>query len=153
MLAWIKINLWYIKAPVFERHTQTHLPLLCCPRFGHFCSDSAKHTQPLLFSSYTTSAFSFISVLLCVSVCLFSPLSRCLFIHQLFRDHVAGVPQLQGESNNNVPMVLSLVRYEDPLASKRSVIPGESCLYLLEFPFIIMLASRPILAFKSPYWL
>ncbi len=57
LLALIKINPWYIKAPVFEKHTQTHLPLLCCPRFGHLFSESVKHAallflpiQPLLLS-------------------------------------------------------------------------------------------------------
>lgn len=137
---------------MFERHTQTHLPLLCCPLFGHLFSDSVKHAAPAV-SSYTTSA-SLSSLSLFVSLFVHFRLSSgACCIHQFFRDHVAGVPQLQGESNNTCSQGFITSPLWDPLGFK------EVCNTWRELSVSVSISGhyntdcKPILPFKSPAWL
>lgn len=138
-------------ACVWKTHTDT-FAIVVLPSVWPFILRRCETRCPAV-SSYTTSA-SLSSMSLFVSLFVYfrlSPGACC--IHQFFRDHVAGVPQLQGESNNTCAHGFITSTLWDPLGFKEVCNTWRELSVSVSISVHYNASCKPILAFKSPAWL
>lgn len=131
----------YKSVCVWKRHTDT-FAIVVLPSVWPFLLRQCETCCPCCFFLHNL-CFSHFCPFLCLCLSIFASLQVLVAFISFSETMLLVYLSYKVSQTIHVPMVLSLECYETLLASKRFVIPGESCLYLLAFPFIIMLAASP----------